>query len=135
VEPRRLDKWLWYARFFKSRSLASKFCAQGGRMRVNGQPTKKAHHALNIGDVLTFAKGDEVRVIRVADLGTRRGPAAEAQALYEDLQPPASRSRAEGRPQPRQKGPPRPAKPAARERGSGRPTKRERRVTDKLRGG
>ncbi|MDA1088952.1 MAG: RNA-binding S4 domain-containing protein [Proteobacteria bacterium] len=123
VQSQRLDKWLWYARFFKSRSLASKFCASG-KLRINGTVNKKAHHAVHAGDVLTFPKGDHIRVIRINDLGARRGPATEAQTLYEDLQPP----------QPRKKSGPGPMKPAQREPGSGRPTKRQRRDTDRLRG-
>ncbi|MBT3307634.1 MAG: RNA-binding S4 domain-containing protein, partial [Alphaproteobacteria bacterium] len=87
MENRRLDKWLWYARFFKSRSLASKFCASG-KLRLNETVIKKAHHGVHVGDVLTFPKGPHIRVIRVAALGTRRGPADEAQTLYEDLDPP-----------------------------------------------
>lgn len=123
MDTQRLDKWLWYARFFKSRSLATKFCASG-RLRVNEQGVKKAHHALHVGDVLTFPKARHIRVVRVVGLGTRRGPAVEAQTLYDDLQPP----------QPRKKDDPRPVAAARRERGAGRPTKRERRETDRLRG-
>jgi ribosome-associated heat shock protein Hsp15 len=80
----RIDKWLWYARFFKSRSLASKFC-ESGLMRINGETTQKAHHALRVGDVLTFPIGHRVRIVRVLALGERRGPAPEARALYEEL--------------------------------------------------
>ena len=80
----RLDKWLWHARFFKTRSIASKYCEEG-RLRVNGEPTQKAHYAARIGDVLTFPLGTEIRVVRIVALGERRGPAPEAQALYEDL--------------------------------------------------
>ncbi len=123
MESRRLDKWLWYARFFKSRSLATRFCTSG-KLRLNEQVVRKAHYGVHVGDVLTFPKGPHIRVIRVVGLGTRRGPAPEAQGLYDDLEPP----------QPRKKGDPRPMKQAKREPGSGRPTKRERRVTDYLRG-
>jgi len=77
-ESRRLDKWLWYARFFKSRSLATKFCASG-KLRVNEVVVKKAHYALKVGDVLTFPKGPYIRVVQVVALGARRGPAVEAQ--------------------------------------------------------
>ncbi len=121
MESRRLDKWLWYARFFKSRSLATKFCASG-KLRVNGQVVRKAHRGLRAGDVLTFPKGPHIRVVRVVGLGARRGPAPEAQGLYDDLDPP----------QPRRKSGPRPLRPARREPGSGRPTKAERRATDRL---
>ncbi len=83
----RLDKWLWHARFFKTRNLAAQFCSSGA-VRTRGQPVTKAHHAVSPGDVLTFPLGRHVRVIRVVGLGERRGPAAEAQQLYEDLAPP-----------------------------------------------
>ena len=122
-ESRRLDKWLWYARFFKSRSLATKSCASG-KLRLNEKVVRKAHYGLRVGDVLTFPRGPHIRVVRVVGLGTRRGPAPEAQALYDDLDPP----------QARKKDGPRPVQQARREPGSGRPTKRERRETDRLKG-
>ena len=80
----RLDKWLWHARFFKSRSLASGICAKG-KVRIDGQIVRKAHHIVRVGNVLTFPKAREVRVVRVEALGTRRGPATEAQALYSEI--------------------------------------------------
>lgn len=80
----RVDKWLWHARFFKSRSLAAKH-VQAGEIRVNRQRISKASVALKVGDVLTFALGDTIRVIEVAALGDRRGPAPEARSLYHDL--------------------------------------------------
>lgn len=82
----RLDKWLWQARFFKSRSLASKVCA-AGRIRVDGAVVTKPHYTVRVGDVLTFAKARDVRVVRVEALGTRRGPATEAQTLYSEVAP------------------------------------------------
>ncbi|MFN7225549.1 MAG: RNA-binding S4 domain-containing protein, partial [Paracoccaceae bacterium] len=75
---------LWQARFFKSRSLSADCVEQGG-VRVNGQRVAKPAHALRPGDVLTFAQGGRIRVVRVLDLGLRRGPASEAQGLYADL--------------------------------------------------
>lgn len=120
----RLDKWLWFARFFKSRSLATRLCLSG-KLRINSTATSKAHHAVRVGDVLTFPKGRDIRVIRVAALGERRGPAPEAQTLYEDLDPP-SRRPADGT-KPPLTGP-------RREAGSGRPTKAERRAMERLRG-
>ncbi|MEN3950136.1 RNA-binding S4 domain-containing protein [Iodidimonas sp. SYSU 1G8] len=84
----RVDKWLWYARFYKSRSLAAKHI-QAGDIRVNRQRISKASAILRIGDVLTFAQGDLIRVIEVVALGERRGPAPEARALYHDLAPSA----------------------------------------------
>ena len=123
MESRRLDKWLWYARFFKSRSLATKFCASG-KLRLNEKVVRKAHYGLRVGDVLTFPRGRHIRVVRVVDLGTRRGPAPEAHALYDDLDPPQARNNGDARP----------LGPAKREPGAGRPTKRERRATDELKG-
>ncbi len=120
-DTRRLDKWLWFARFFKSRSLATRFCA-AGRLRINGKLVNKPHYALKTGDVLTFPLGPHVRIIRVAALGLRRGPATEARTLYEDLEPPP----------PRRVGVTRTPASGSREPGAGRPTKAERRAIDKL---
>ena len=122
----RADKWLWYARFFKTRSLAAKTC-NAGKLRVSGTLVSKAHHKVQPGDVLTFAQGRHVRVIKVVSLAARRGPAAEAQALYEDLKPPSAESRL-----PKIAG----ARiPGTRPPGTGRPTKQDRRALDKLRRG
>lgn len=118
-ETLRIDKWLWHARFFKSRTLAAKFVA-GAKVRVNGATVSKAHHLLKPEDVLTFPLGPHIRLIKVVLMGDRRGPAPEARTLYEDLDPP----------QPKPKST-RPAKVGEREAGSGRPTKRERRQMDK----
>ena len=117
----RLDKWLWYARFVRTRTLATKLI-ENARFRINGNPTGKAHHAIRPGDVLTFPLGPHIRVIRVLALGVRRGPAPEAQLLYEDLDPPKPVAAA-------------PAEPAlaVRSDGAGRPTKRDRRAIDRLR--
>ena len=84
----RLDKWLWFARFCKTRVLAAAWCADG-RLRCNGGKVVKAHHGVAPGDVLTFPLGRHIRVIRVLGLGSRRGPAVEARGLYEDLAPPS----------------------------------------------
>jgi ribosome-associated heat shock protein Hsp15 len=80
----RLDKWLWQARFFKSRTVASRLCAER-RVRIDGIPVDKAHYALRIGHVLTFPQARRIRVVRVRALGERRGPATEARTLYDDL--------------------------------------------------
>ena len=120
-DTRRLDKWLWFARFFKSRSLATRFCSTG-RLRVNGKLVSKPHYALKPGDVLTFPLGPHVRIIQVAELGLRRGPATEARALYEDLDPP----------QPHRAVTAKTTAPGSRAPGAGRPTKVERRAIDKL---
>lgn len=136
-EGLRVDKWLWQARFFKSRSRASRMCAKG-RLRLNGAAIRKAHHVVRPGDVMTFPqvsgkgakRAPKIRVVRVVALGLRRGPAAEARCLYEDLAPaevPAlavDLAPAEA-----------PALAvAARDRGMGRPTKAERRAVDRLSG-
>lgn len=83
----RADKWLWYARFFKTRGLSAKVIS-GGHLRVNGDKVHKPAQSVGAGDVLTFPQGRRIRVVKVLALGERRGPAAEAQALYEDLTPP-----------------------------------------------
>lgn len=83
----RLDKWLWHARFFKSRTQAAAFCAEG-RLRLNRRHIDRAHALVRVGDVLTFALGKLVRVVQVRALGARRGPPAEARLLYDDLAPP-----------------------------------------------
>jgi ribosome-associated heat shock protein Hsp15 len=83
----RIDKWLWSARFFKTRALAARAC-HDGRIRVSGQVLTKAHYAIKVGDVLTFPLGPNIRVVRVVAFAARRGPAAEARGLYEDLAPP-----------------------------------------------
>ncbi len=82
----RVDKWLWQARFFKTRRAASKLCL-AGKVRLGGRAITKAHYALKPGDVLTFPQARRIRVVRVAALGQRRGPATEAATLYEDLAP------------------------------------------------
>jgi len=115
----RVDKYLWYTRFFKSRTLAASVVT-AGRVRINGARCEKASATVKVGDVLTFPAGPLVRVIKVVNGGTRRGPASEAQTLYEDLTPPPEVRAAE------------PVAPAKREAGSGRPTKKERRETDAL---
>lgn len=83
----RLDKWLWQARFFKARGDAAD-AVQAGGVRLNGQAVMKAGHVVGPGDVLTFTQGNRVRVVRVLEIGIRRGPASEAQTLYLDLDTP-----------------------------------------------
>jgi ribosome-associated heat shock protein Hsp15 len=88
VQPKlRLDKWLFHARFFKSRDLAQD-CVESGHLRLNAQRCKKPGHGVVVGDVLTFPQGGKIRVVRVLALAERRGPATEAQALYCDLDAP-----------------------------------------------
>lgn len=112
----RLDKWLWYARFFKSRGLASK-AVTGGHVRVNGDKVVKASYVVGPDDVLTFAQAHRIRVVQVVAVGNRRGPAPEAQTLYTDLTPP------EDAPAPPQ------------QRTGARPTKRNRRVMESFKSG
>jgi ribosome-associated heat shock protein Hsp15 len=117
----RIDKWLWAARFFKSRTLAAAACS-GGKVDVNGDAAKPAR-AVRPGDLLRVTLPRIRRIVRVTALAERRGAAREAAALYEDLTPP---------PPPREA---RPAPTAYRPPGVGRPTKRERRRIDRLVGG
>jgi ribosome-associated heat shock protein Hsp15 len=116
----RVDKWLWAARVFRTRSLAAHAC-DGGKVGVNAQAAKPAR-TLRPGDVVhvTLAQGRR-RVLKVTGLDDRRGSPTVARRLFEDLTPPE---------------PPRPrwATPPRREPGAGRPTKRERRDLDRLRG-
>ena len=117
----RIDKWLFFSRAVKSRSLAAKL-AQMGRVRINGEKTNQAADSVKPGDVLTITLDRRILVYKVLLPGSRRGPADEARLLYEDLSPaPAPKA---------------PALPDAlvpvRDAGSGRPTKRERRQIDKL---
>jgi ribosome-associated heat shock protein Hsp15 len=83
----RLDKYLWQARFFKSRSQAAAYIAEG-RLRLDGGVVIKPNQPVRIGCVLTFPLGSRIRVVRVLALGVRRGPPAEARMLYEDLETP-----------------------------------------------
>ncbi len=110
----RLDKWLWHARFFKTRTLAAKEVS-AGHVRVNGTRVSKPAHAVIPDDVLTFVQARAARVVRVLDIGTRRGPAPEAQTLYDDLSPPVPEEIVPSSP---------------KYEGKGRPTKRDRRKLD-----
>lgn len=85
----RLDKWLWHARFCKSRALAAKLVTDGA-VRLNAVRVTKPATPVRVGDGLSFAQGGRVRAVRVIGLGTRRGPSPEAQALYDDLEARAS---------------------------------------------
>ena len=84
AESLRLDKFLWFARIVKTRLLAQQL-AESGRLRVSGRVVDRAHTPVRPGDVLSFAVRGEVRVLRVEALPTRRGPPAEARALYSSL--------------------------------------------------
>jgi ribosome-associated heat shock protein Hsp15 len=115
-EPKiRLDKWLWHARFFKTRTLAAKVVS-GGHVRVDANKVSKPSTAVVAGTVLTFPQGNQIRVIKIFELGTRRGPASEARSLYEDLNPPEEKI------------------PQEQTRSGGaRPTKKDRRSLDLIR--
>lgn len=80
----RLDLWLWHARVLSTRSACAELVVAHG-VRINGQKTEKPGARLRPGDVVTFAVGQRVRVLRVRALAARRGPAAEARLLYEEL--------------------------------------------------
>ena len=84
--PVRIDKWLWHARFCKTRTMATRLVASG-RVRLNRERVTKPHRTVVPGDVLTFPHRREIRVVRVVGIGSRRGPAAEAAGLYEDVAP------------------------------------------------
>ncbi len=114
----RLDKWLWFARVVKSRTLAAGL-VEDGKVRLNRERTTKPSQDVRVGDVLTIAVGPRIRVLEVAALGTRRGPASEAQGLYIDRSPPMRVA------------PPQ-APSGERPSGAGRPTKRDRRHIDRL---
>lgn len=112
----RLDKWLWHARFFKTRTLAAKVVT-GGHVRVNANKVSKASHGIAVGDVLTFPQARSIRVVKIEGFADKRGPAPEAQKLYHDLS------------QVKDSVP-----PAPKYEGNGRPTKRDRRKLDLKRG-
>lgn len=118
----RIDKWLWQARFFKTRSLASKFVGDGNVRLGRGDATQRADKpsaAVRPGDTLVFTINERLRIIRVLACAQRRGPASEAQTLYEDQSPPPPKTAA-------------PAKAFARDKGAGRPTKKDRRAISAL---
>lgn len=117
----RIDRWLWFARIFKSRSLASRAVEEAGiRITRNGstQRVEKPAFAVRVRDVVTVKRSDEVRILEIIALGVRRGPATEARALYKDLSPPAPTSNSSSSPRP-----------------PSRPSKRDRRELGRLKAG
>jgi ribosome-associated heat shock protein Hsp15 len=122
-QSRRLDKWLWYARVVKSRTLAAGLIADG-KARLNRSKVLKPSQGVRAGDVLTVAIGPRVRVLRILALGERRGPPMEARALYEDLTPDNGAVARQAQ-----------HETGGRPPGSGRPTKRDRRDMERLKGG
>lgn len=120
----RLDKWLWFARVAKSRTLAATAVSEG-KIKVNRVKAEKPSQTVKVGDVITSRLSRTVRVLKVLDVGVRRGPAAEAQKLYEDLTPR----------EPKVPGAPDPVAWGERSAGAGRPTKRDRRRIEDFKGG
>jgi ribosome-associated heat shock protein Hsp15 len=118
MEQVRIDKWLWAARFFKTRSQAHSACV-AGHVKCNGE-TAKAAKVIHVGDHIEVKMRRDLKIVDVLALADKRGSAAVAQALYDDKSPP---------PPPREE-----RDVAVRERGAGRPTKRERRRLISLRG-
>jgi ribosome-associated heat shock protein Hsp15 len=118
-EKQRIDKWLFFARAVKSRSLAGKFAA-AGHVKINDRTSDGADNPVRIGDLLAIRLERHVLVWKVLGLGERRGPAPEAQLLYEDLTP--------AKPEADQV-----VKDGQRDPGAGRPEKKERRAIERLR--
>ncbi|MED5227545.1 MAG: RNA-binding S4 domain-containing protein [Pseudomonadota bacterium] len=123
----RLDKWLWCGRFFKSRSLATKLLGSG-KLRLSGKVITKSNQLVRPNDILTFPQGHLIRVIKVLFLAERRGPAKEAELLFEDLSPVTNQLNKEKTSRGFK------ANATSREPGAGRPTKSDRRAIDKLMG-
>ena len=120
TSAQRLDRWLWFSRAVKSRTLAAAQI-EAGKIRVNAIKVIKPSQTIKPGDVVTSSASKDVRIFRVKALGARRGPATEAQLLYDDLTPkPAAGGGDEATGQ--------------RDAGSGRPTKRDRRQLARLQG-
>lgn len=130
----RLDKWLWFARFVKTRTLAATLIS-GGKVRVNRERVIKPAQTVRVGDVLTIVITRRVQLVRVKGFAERRGPSAAARLLYEELTVEGDAIK------PQSPTPPddavRPAlevAPVQRPAGSGRPTKKERREIDRFHG-
>ena len=130
----RLDKWLWFARFVKTRTLAATMIA-GGKVRVNRERVIKPAQIVRVGDVLTIVITRQVQLVRVKAFAERRGPSAAARLLYEELTVEGDAIKPQSPASP--DGTVRPAfevAPVQRPAGSGRPTKKERREIDKFHG-
>ena len=131
----RLDQWLWFARFVKSRTLGQALIERG-KVRVNAIKVDKASHWLKAGDAITLSLGPNIRIVKVLGFGKRRGPASEAAGLFQELTPRADKTTSErnvvgsealglGQPLPQA---------AFHQPISGRPNKRERRVIVRVKG-
>ncbi|GAA0579438.1 RNA-binding S4 domain-containing protein [Caenispirillum bisanense] len=114
----RLDKWLWHARFCKTRGLAQTWCGSG-HVTVNGRTVSKPSTTVKPGDTVSFLSGPYRRTVVVQAPGERRGPAPEAQTLYTEPTPPDRVTD---------------AFMPHRPRGTGRPTKKDRRALASLKG-
>lgn len=123
VDSQRLDKWLWFARVVKTRTLAATLVSDG-QVRINKVRAEKPAAIVKPGDVLTIGVRGRVRILEVRATGDKRGAAADAALLFADLTPPpaARETIFEAAPN------------GERDAGAGRPTKRDRRQTDRLKG-
>lgn len=133
----RIDQWLWFARITKSRTLAQALIGRG-KVRINREKIGRPSHLVKAGDAVTISMGPRVRVFSVRAFASRRGPATEAQALYEELTPAPDRTKpADAQPAGSANSPGTVGvalSPAAvRDTGAGRPTKRDRRAVERLR--
>lgn len=121
----RLDKWLYFARFCKTRALAQKLIDRG-QIKLNGVVVRKSSAAARPGDALVAVLGPVKRTVTIKALGTRRGPAPEAQSLYDEPTPPEHLHRDEHGVKPHR------SPLLTRSKGTGRPTKKDRRAIDKF---
>ena len=129
----RLDKWLWYARAAKSRTLAAALVTEG-KVRVNKERTSKPSQPVKAGDVVTLTVRGDVRVLEVKATGERRGPASQAALLFEELTQPRSNTKSQSQPGSLEvgQGASFELERSGRAPGAGRPTKKERRDVDRL---
>lgn len=127
----RLDQWLWFARIAKSRTLAQALIDRG-KVRLNKEKVDKPSQKLKPSDTLTISLGPKVRILKVLGIGQRRGPASEAQTLYEELTPRADETTSALQPRGSVGSVETTSSQGVRAAGSGRPTKRERRDTERL---
>ncbi len=119
TRAQRIDKWLWCARLFKTRTMAAKVVVAGSvRLTRDGATARveKASQLVKAGDQIAFMNGPRLRILEILACGARRGPAAEARLLYTDHSPTEAA----------------PPALAERDKGAGRPTKKERRALDRL---
>jgi ribosomal 50S subunit-recycling heat shock protein len=131
-DSQRIDKWLWFARFIKTRTLAADIVS-AGKVRINRARVEKPSQTVRAGDVLTLVINRRVQLVRVLGIGERRGPSAAARALYEELTAEGDVIKPSAPSSPRGAAlEPTEASPIRRPAGSGRPTKKERREIDRL---